>query len=95
MFRLQLSVPGLAALRGVGVEAGWAVVRLARLPLQAAAGGVGQLAGRLPRVVPRRVHGVGHLALPVHRSVIEEVGFLVAEAQQMPPGERHLLPDAG
>jgi hypothetical protein len=45
-------VPGLSPARGVGVEAGRASVRLARLPLEMAMGGVGQLAGRLGRVMP-------------------------------------------
>ncbi|MFF0134604.1 esterase/lipase family protein [Streptomyces mirabilis] len=41
----------------MGVEAGWAVVRLVRLPLDIAAGGVGQLTGRLGRALPRRPAG--------------------------------------
>jgi len=45
-------VPWLATVRGVGVEARWVAERLARLPLEAAADGFGQLAGRLGRVMP-------------------------------------------
>ncbi|NMI56011.1 alpha/beta fold hydrolase [Streptomyces sp. RLB3-17] len=44
-------VPGLSPVRGVGVEASRAAVRLARLPLDMAAEGVGQLSGRLGRVM--------------------------------------------
>lgn len=52
-------MPGLSPVRGVGVEAGRAAVRLARLPLEMAAGGVGQLTGRLGRVVPWWSNGRG------------------------------------
>ncbi|QDN95982.1 hypothetical protein FNV65_06380 [Streptomyces sp. S1A1-8] len=53
-FGPHLSVPGLSPVRGVGVEAGWVAMRLVQLPLDIAAGGVGQLTGRFGRAVPGR-----------------------------------------
>lgn len=50
-------MPGLSPVRGVGVEAGRAAVRLARLPLEMAAEGVGQLTGRFGRAIPWRSSG--------------------------------------
>jgi triacylglycerol lipase len=50
-------VPGLSPVRGVGVEAGRAAVRLARLPLDMAADGVVQLTGRFGRAMPWRSTG--------------------------------------
>ncbi|MFF3877106.1 esterase/lipase family protein [Streptomyces sp. NPDC001978] len=49
-----MSVPGLSPVRGVGAEVGRAVVRLARLPLDIAVEGVGQLTGRLGHARPAR-----------------------------------------
>lgn len=31
------------------------------------------------------VHGVGHLALPIHKPVIDEICAVLAEAQQVTP----------
>ncbi|MFJ8598994.1 esterase/lipase family protein [Streptomyces shenzhenensis] len=45
-------MPGLSPVRGAGVEASRAAVRLVRLPLDLAAGSVEQLAGRLGRAMP-------------------------------------------
>jgi pimeloyl-ACP methyl ester carboxylesterase len=57
-FGPHLAVPGLSPARGVGLEAGRAAVRLVQLPLDVAAGSVGQLAGRLSRALPRRRTGL-------------------------------------
>jgi triacylglycerol lipase len=67
-------VPGLSPVRGVGVEAGRLAVRLARLPLDIAVEGVGQLPGWLGRafltgsVVPEEAAwaGSGTPVLLVH-----------------------------
>ncbi|WP_151484365.1 esterase/lipase family protein [Streptomyces albicerus] len=47
-------MPGLSPMRGVGAEAGRAVVRLARLPLDIAVESVGQLTGWLAPARPAR-----------------------------------------
>ncbi|WP_155059492.1 esterase/lipase family protein [Streptomyces blattellae] len=47
-----MSVPGLSPIRGIGAEAARAAVRLARLPLDIAVEGLGQLAGWLTRSTP-------------------------------------------
>ncbi|MGW3953183.1 esterase/lipase family protein [Streptomyces sp. NPDC004752] len=52
-------MPGLSPVRGAGVEASRAAVRLLRLPLDLATEGVEQLTGRLGRVVPRPETGTG------------------------------------
>ncbi|WP_189316695.1 esterase/lipase family protein [Streptomyces brasiliensis] len=71
-FGPHLSVPGLPPVRGAGVEAGRAVVRLVRLPLDMAVGGVGQLTGRVGHA-PKSVYqdeapsaGAGLPVLLVH-----------------------------
>ncbi|MEU6770163.1 lipase [Streptomyces sp. NPDC046759] len=56
-FGPHLSVPGLSPVRGVGVEAGRAAVRLVQLPLDMAAGSIAQLAGHLGRAMPWREAG--------------------------------------
>jgi pimeloyl-ACP methyl ester carboxylesterase len=45
-WRPQLSVPWLATVRGAGVEAGWAALRLAGIPVDLAGWGLRQLTGR-------------------------------------------------
>jgi hypothetical protein len=88
-----LSVPGLSPARGVGVEASKAVVRLARLPLDMAAEGVGQLTGVLGRALHGRPEGPGD-PLPAGSGIPVLLVHGLADGQSVvPPLERELHGD--
>ncbi|MBX9393637.1 lipase [Streptomyces sp. TRM72054] len=91
--RPQLTVPGLSPARGVGVEASRAVVRLARLPLDIAAEGVGQLTGLLGRARHGRPAGPAD-PLPADSGIpVLLVHGLADGASVVPPLERELRGD--
>ncbi|WDV49451.1 alpha/beta fold hydrolase [Streptomyces coeruleorubidus] len=86
-------MPGLSPARGIGIEASRAVIRLARLPLDMTAEGVGQLTGLLGRALHGRPTGPGD-PLPADAGVpVLLVHGLADGASVVPPLERELRAD--
>lgn len=83
-------MPGLSPVRGVGVEAGRTAVRLARLPLDMAAEGVGQLTGRFGRALPWRSTGRDEPPLADSGIPVLLVHGLADGASVVPPLQRGL-----
>ncbi|MGP4089045.1 esterase/lipase family protein [Streptomyces sp. KR55] len=86
-------MPGLSPARGVGVEAGRAAVRLARLPVDMATDGFGQLIGLLGRATPWRSTGPGDPPRTDSGIPVLLVHGLADGASVVPPLQRELRGD--